>query len=177
MSPEGCQISVQTDAWTKRDGRLVSFAMGTLERWMRSSQSVAVTSLGHSPYALWVLEAQASRVPCGSVECPQIVLREVRFNGRRYRHVLFGSGDQIPAGIDWRTAVHTQLTRFAASKMRGLRPARTDVASSGFRRHGGWVLRVRDSIHRKSYTWSLRPDRSANQCSQSLRLATQPWRI
>ncbi len=177
MTPGGCEISVLTDAWTKRDGQLVGFAMGALETWMRSNQSVAVTTLGHSPYALWVLEAQASRFPCGALECPQIILREVVFNGRRHRHVLFGKGDQIPAGIDWRTAVHTQLTRLAANKLRGLRPVRPDISSTGFRRHGGWVLRVRDSIHRKNYTWSLRPDRSARQCDQRLRLATQPWRI
>ena len=132
--------------------------------------------LGASREALWVVEAIVPVDACDSVDCLEVELREVRFDGRRISRAL---GDDLS---DSKLMPNDQ----AAAKLRAMKelsadrvwPVEVEVNRAPEIQVGAlsdWVMRVRDSLHRRTYLWRVRNGNTMCWCSSEYVMATMPW--
>ena len=132
--------------------------------------------LGASREALWVVEAIVPVDACDSVDCLEVELREIRFDGRRISWAL---GDDLS---DSKLMPNDQ----AAATLRGMKrlsgdrvwPVKAEVNRAPELQVGplsDWVMRVRDSLHRKTYLWRVRNGNTMCWCTSEYVVATMPW--
>lgn len=128
--------------------------------------------LGASARAIWVLEAYIPVDACDSVDCVRVALREVRFDGRRITHVL-SEGDDAVAPVD------RAIGRLGAmAELARLTPVAAETNPRPRLSQGGrsdWVLRIRDSVHRKTYFWRIAQRRVMCWCARQHELSTFVW--
>lgn len=156
-----------------------AFAQRNLAAWFEGTGSDLLLVLGADGRALWVLEAYIASDACDTFDCARVVLREVGFDGTRRAHELSDrtalESDDIPMEdlIDKRLQAWQILSGGAVTPVHHQVNHQQDAA--GAAGISTWAVRVRDSIHRKSFVWRRHMTPFMCWCKTRYEVSTYDW--
>ncbi len=166
-------ISWHVEGLTRADGDPHAYAEAAAMRVMNSGTDIVF--LGGDSRGFYVLESFSPIDSGCEPMCTQLRIREVRFDGRRYLHDFH----HTLSATEWKPEKPASAVRsFLERRAPRLRPIPFEVNPSPRKymgSHSGWLFRVRDHLHRKTYLWRQHTGHKMCWCTLDLRMSTVVW--
>ncbi len=166
-------------AYRDRSESSGAFAQRELQAWFESGRDDLLLVLGADQRALWVIEAYVPNDACDSLDCAHIVLREVGFDGVRRAHTLDNHEGWERFDMPLSDLIHKRLEAWQILSGGAVRPVpyqvNLDQQPAGADGISTWAVRVRDSLHKKSYVWRRHTSPFMCWCATSYEVSTYSW--
>ena len=179
MESADCPMGGGVTAIGNSDVKTTALAFGQRELggWFeRGTDDDLLLVLGADKKALWVIEAYVPDTACD--DCERVILREIRFDGRRFEHDLSERRDEHELQMPTFDLVSKRLSAWYIITGKAASPVAYQLNQDQQPSHRGvssWVLRVRDSLHRKSYVWRRHVEANMCWCFSHYAVSTYPW--
>jgi hypothetical protein len=171
----GNQVTVR--AHVSGDGSPLTFAQHEVNAWFAGeTEGDLILVLGADDKALWVLEIIDGGGGCD--DCSRVTLREIGFDGRRREHTLASVRTEADADMLKSDRVSKRLSAWHVLSANDLRPVPVErnhdqrVPATGL---SSWLLRVRDSLHGRTFVWRHRTESHMCWCFNDFELSTYVW--